>query len=126
MALLSNPMLQITISTSSQADVDAKVDVSLSVFEQFLVNNAGLRLSLRCQLWGEDGFFNGSDDLQFIFPLQTVSGNNTFTFAQRLSRSILDEDLGGDEIYAKFHLFSREQAFPLDVQTRSGTVSGQF
>jgi hypothetical protein len=125
MAELSNPSLQITISSSSEADVDARVDVGLTPLEQFLINAAGLRLQLRCTLRGSDLII---DNNLFNFEFQDVPGTNSFTFARRLPRSILDEDspLQDDEIYARFRLVSLEPIFPLDLQRDSSVVTGSF
>ena len=125
MAELSNPSLQITISSSSEADVDARVDVGLTPLEQFLIVAAGLRLQLRCTLRGSDLIF---DNNLFNFEFQDVTGANSFTFARRLPRSILDEDspLQDDEIYARFRLVSLEPIFPLDITRNSSVVTGSF
>jgi hypothetical protein len=124
MAELSNPSLQITlISSSSEADVLATVDVGLTPFEQGLIALLGLPVELRCRLRGADPLF---DDDQFTFDPQPVTGSNTFTFARRLPQSTLDEDSAptdGDELYVRFRLVSLEPTFPLDIERDSGEVS---
>lgn len=128
MATLSNSTLNIDlIAGSSDTDVTTTTNVSLTPFENFLINSGGLRFLLKCTLFGEDSGFNGSDDELFIFPSQTVVTEGTFTFRSRVSRATLNEDsVGNDEVFARFNLQSTEQIFPFSQEDRSPTISGDF
>ena len=133
MASLSNPGLNINlVSGSSNADTVATIRVALTPFELFLINNAGLRLRLRCRLWGEDSGLTGDDDNLFTYPPQLINGAGEFTFRAPVSRATLDEDSGflgageGDEIYARFTLQSLEPSFPINVSARSRNITGEF
>lgn len=127
MANLSNANLSIKlIAGSSNTDTVARVNVALTQFELFLINSGGLRLQLRCKLIGADSGLTGGDDDLFVFPAQTVSNGGTFTFQSQVSRRTLDEDNGGDEVYAQFTLQSTEPSFPLVVSVKSNEISGNF
>lgn len=127
MASLSNPKLVITIVAGSiNVTIKASVDVTFSAFEQELIK-LGLRGRLHCELWGEDGtVFNGGDDDLVSFTTRTIANSGVQTFSATLPSSVLDEDLGGDEIYALFTLASSQAAFPLSASARSPTVTGSF
>ena len=122
MAELSNAILQITLtSDSSEGDVEARVDVGLTPFEQNLINLLGLSLELSCALRGADIF----DNTQFNFEPQIVTGSNTHTFARRLPKSVLNEDSlpgDGDELYARYRLVSVEPIFPVNIERDSSEV----
>jgi hypothetical protein len=127
MANLSNPTLTIKlISGTNNADVTATVVVKLTAFELNLVKNLGLKFKLKARLWGQDGGFNGGDDDLFSFSTQTISAGGTFTFKTTVSRNVLDEDWGNDEIYAKFTLQSAEPIFALSISKTSPVISGNF
>lgn len=131
MANLSNPSLEINISTVTPetAIVRATVDVDLTKFEEFVAGSDLVDLELKAQLFGEDfGAFRGGDDELFLFPNQNIISDGTYTFEGTVSFGTLNEDnLGGkDEIYSSFNLFSTESAFPVNVSTNSPTVEGQF
>jgi hypothetical protein len=65
---------------------------------------------LKCQLWGEDGFFTGSDDHLFnyanvfYFPDPTPAAAEDRTFTVTVGEGVLDEDWGEDEVYGKLIL----------------------
>jgi hypothetical protein len=127
MAGLSQAKLSITqVSGSNNVKIDASVKVAFSPLEHNLIK-LGLKGLLTFELWGSDGnLFNGGDDDLVNFPPRTVTKNGVQTFSPIIPSSWLDEDLGGDEIYAKFVLHSNEQAFPLNVVLKSQIVSGEF
>ena len=127
MATLSNPTLTIKlISGTNNVDVTATAVVKLTAFETNLIKNLGLKFKIKCMLWGQDSGFNGGDDDLFSFPTQTVTAAGTFTFKGTVSRDLLDEDLGNDEIYAKFTLQSAEPIFALSISKRSPVITGNF
>ena len=126
MATLSNPTLRITlVSSQPQADVEAMVDVALTKFEKYLIES-GLGLTLQCRLWGADSGLTRHDDRLYTFRSQRVPNGESYRFAARVPKDVLDEDFGGDEVYARFQLVSLEPAFPLDVSANSPEVSGRF
>lgn len=66
----------------------------------------GLRFKLDCQLWGDDSGLNGADNSLFtystqFFPDASPAATETATFDATLGTSVLNEDVGSDEIYAK-------------------------
>jgi hypothetical protein len=127
MAALSNAKLVITlVSGTNNVTVQASVNVTFSAFELNQIN-LGLRGRLHCELWGEDGtVFNGGDDDLVSFPTRTLATSGVQTFFATLPSSVLDEDLGGDEIYAQLTLSSSEASFPMNATLRSPTVTGSF
>ena len=127
MASLSNAKLVITlVSGTSNVTVQASVNVTFSAFELNQMK-LGLRGRLHCELWGEDGtVFNGGDDDLVSFATRTIAINGVQTFSATLPSSVLDEDVGADEIYAQFTLSSSEPSFPMNASSRSPTVTGSF
>jgi len=128
MASLSQPHLSIKLlSGTSNAEVTATVNVSLTQFELNLVKNLGLKFKLRCQLRGADSGFNGADDDLFTYTGKSILAGGTSTFKATMSRNTLDEDwVGDDEVYARFTLQSAEPIFPLVLTTDSPIITGSF
>lgn len=128
MASLSNPKLEITlVAGTSNVKVEASVIVGFNLFELNQIN-LGLRGRLHCELWGEDGtVFNGGDDDLVSFGTRTLATSGLQTFSATLPSSMLDEDIGADEIYALFTLSSNEASFSFNLPPkRSPTKTGAF
>ncbi|OQX05436.1 MAG: hypothetical protein BWK73_33630 [Thiothrix lacustris] len=127
MAYLNNQSLTIKlISGTSNVDVIANVDVSLSQLERFLVSG-GLNLKMKCKLVGSDAGANGPDDDLYLFPAKTIIKDDVVTFSAIMSKSVLDEDsIGNDEVYANFCLISGDPIFPLSISVNSPEISGDF
>jgi hypothetical protein len=128
MASLSHPKLVITlVGGSSNVSVEASVKVTFTAFEKQLMK-LGLRGRLHLELWGSDGtVFNGGDDDLVSFTTRTIKASGTQTFGPSTIPSfVLDEDLGTDEIYARFTLKSSEPAFNLNASIDSPIVTGSF
>jgi hypothetical protein len=130
MATLSNPTFQVDILTGSpNVKVTGTVNVVLDQFETFLVNS-GLPLRLESQLWGEDGGFNGADDLLFSFSSQNITKAGSYTFSATIPKGVLNEDNSlfdrRDEVYNKFRMVSGSNLFPLNVTANSPTIYGYF
>lgn len=69
----------------------------------------GLKFKCKCELWGEDGWFNGPDDKLFVlpskyFPDVSPSATEEVSFQVTLGEGVLDEDWGTDEVYARIRL----------------------
>ena len=86
---------------------------------------------LKCKLYGEDTpFFTGADDLLFIFPNVILypdanpSGTESFSFQTTVGESLLNEDWGQDEIYAKAELTNNLSLNT--VAKKSNVVTGWF
>ncbi len=101
-------------------------------FTTFEVNQMkeGLQFRLRCKLMGADSGLTGSDDDLFTytpsrrFPDSTPTASENVTFEETLGDDVLNEDLGTDEIYARFlltNLFTQ-----ITVRGNSPEVSGNF
>ncbi|MBD2730209.1 hypothetical protein H6G96_28795 [Nostoc sp. FACHB-892] len=125
MATLSNPTLSIDLFTNSEPDVSVTVDVRLTSFETFLIENE-VGFQLRAKLVRDNGGFNGGDNNLFLFPTQNITSTGTYTFQSTESLSTLKEDSGllnsSDEIFANFSLTSTERIFPLNVSINSPTI----
>ncbi|MBW4427176.1 MAG: hypothetical protein KME50_22735 [Nostoc desertorum CM1-VF14] len=125
MATLCNPTLSIDLFTNSEPNVSVTVDVRLTSFETFLIENE-VGFQLRAKLVRDDGGFNGGDNNLFLFPTQNITSTGTYTFQSTVSYSTLNEDSGlfnsSDEIFANFSLTSTEQIFPLNVSISSPTI----
>jgi hypothetical protein len=66
----------------------------------------GLRFKLDCKLWGDDSGLNGADNSLFTYSTQffadaSSTATETATFDATLGTSVLNEDFGTDEVYAK-------------------------
>ncbi|MFN6485836.1 MULTISPECIES: hypothetical protein [unclassified Nostoc] len=129
MATLSNPTLSIDIFTNSEPSVSVTVDVRLTSFETFLIENE-VGFQLRAKLVGDDGGLNPRDNDLFLFPTQNITSAGTYTFQSTLSYSTLNEDSSlfnkGNEIFANFSLTSTEQMFPLNVSISSPSIEGRM
>ncbi|MBE8966878.1 hypothetical protein IQ277_11680 [Nostocales cyanobacterium LEGE 12452] len=125
MATLCNPTLSIDLFSNSEANVSLTVDVRLTSFETFLIENE-VGFQLRAKLVRDDDGFNGGDNDLFLFPTQNITSAGTYTFQSTVSYSTLNEDSSlfnkGDEIFANFSLTSTEQIFPLNVSISSPTI----
>ena len=125
MATLCNPTLSIDLFTNSEPNVSVTVDVKLTSFETFLIENE-VGFQLRAKLVRDDGGCNGGDNDLFLFPTQNIISAGTCTFQSTVSYSTLNEDNGlfnkGDEIFANFSLTSTEEIFPLNVSISSPTI----
>jgi hypothetical protein len=109
MATLTNTHLAITSDDekkTSHCVVTCKV-----MFTTFELNDmkSGLRFKLDCTLWGDDSGLNGADDSLFtygsqFFPDASSTASETATFDVTLGTSLLNEDAGTDEVFAKLSL----------------------
>jgi hypothetical protein len=125
MATLCNPTLSIDLFTNSEPNVSVTVDVRLTSFENFLIENE-VGFQLRVKLVRDDGGFNAGDNDLLLFPTQNITSAGTYTFQSTESLSTLNKDSGlfnsSDEIFASFSLTSTEQIFPLNVSISSPTI----
>jgi len=112
MPTITNATIAIAIGLpGNKAKVTVAAQIRFSPFELFLMKN-GLRFSLGCNVWGEDlgqGNWLNADDFIFsyatkFFPDATPTGVESVTFDATVNRSILDEDLGTDEVYGQLTL----------------------
>src|SRR5580700_6543151 len=109
MATLTTTNLSITSDAekkTSHCVVTCKVG-----FTSFELNDmkSGLRFKLDCTLWGDDSGLNGADDSLFsygsqFFPDASSTASETATFDITLGTSLLNEDSGTEEIFAKLGL----------------------
>jgi hypothetical protein len=89
----------------------------------------GLKFKLDCTLWGDDSGLNGSDDSLFtygsqFFPDASSTANETATFDVTLGTSLLNEDSGTDEVFAKLtlkNLYTNQK-----VHKNSNTITRKF
>ena len=85
---------------------------------------------LKCQLWGADSGFTGSDDFLytystvFAFPDGSPSSPESRTFDVTVGESILDEDWGKDEVYGR--LILRNLFTMVEKRRHTNTVSHSF
>lgn len=112
MPTITNSKIAIALDLpGNKAKVTVTAQVRFSTFELFLMKN-GLRFSLGCNVWGEDmgqGNWLNADDFIFsyatkFFPDSTPTAVEPVKFEATVNRSILDEDLGTDEIYGQLTL----------------------
>jgi hypothetical protein len=134
MASLSNVVLTL-VRDRVKKTVNVKVtgNVNFTPLEMCMMKqckDSGL-FKLRCKLWGEDSpLFTGADDLLFIFPnvFTYPDGNPTnpenFTFQTIVGESLLNEDWGQDEIYARAELTNNMSL--TTVTKKSNVVKGWF
>ena len=94
--------------------VTAKATVNFSTLERSFMSlfPAERYYRLKCKLYGEDGWLDQDNVLYvftdaFYFPDGTVpDGTERRTFEVTLGEGVLDEDLGRDEVYARFSIYS--------------------
>jgi hypothetical protein len=85
---------------------------------------------LKCQLWGADSGFFGSDDFLytygdvFSFPDGSPSSPEDRTFDVTVGESLLDEDWGKDEVYGK--LILRNLFTMVEKRKNTNVVSHSF
>ncbi|ACC81647.1 hypothetical protein [Nostoc punctiforme] len=129
MATLSNPTLSIDIFTNSEPNVSVRVDVRLTSFETFLIENE-VGFQLTAKLVRDDGGLNLRDNDLFLFPTQNITSAGTYTFQSTVSYSTLNEDSGllnkGNELFANFSLTITEQMFPLNVSISSPSIESRM
>ncbi len=129
MATLSNARLAITSDDekkTSHCVVTCKV-----TFTTFELNDMkdGLRFKLDCTLWGDDSGLNGADDSLFtygsqFFPDASSTATETPTFDVTLGTSLLNEDSGTDDVFAKLtlkNLYTNQK-----VTKNSNTIERKF
>ena len=130
MASLSNATL--TLNRDAAKKTVRAVARCRITYTQFELNQMqqGLQFRMRAKLMGADsGLFGGDDDLftytpAKFYPDATPTSVETATFEVTLGDEVLDEDLGRDEIFARFELTN---LFTLNVVRRnSPEVSGSF
>lgn len=134
MASLSNVVLTL-VRDRVKKTVNVKVtgNVNFTPLEMCMMKqckDSGL-FKLRCKLWVEDSpLFTGADDLLFIFPnvFTYPDGSPTnpenFTFQTVVGESLLNEDWGQDEIYARAELTNNLSL--TTVTKKSNVVKGWF
>ncbi|MDZ8263687.1 hypothetical protein [Nostoc sp. ChiQUE01b] len=129
MATLSNPTVSIDLFTHSEASVSVTVDVRLTSFETFLIENE-VGFQLRAKLVRNDGGLNTKDNDLFLFPTQNITIAGTYTFQSTVSYSTLNKDSSffnkGNEIFANLSLTTTEKMFPLNVSVNSPTIKGKI
>lgn len=85
---------------------------------------------LKCQLWGADSGLTGADDFLYTFsnvfnlPDPTPTSPEDRTFDVVVGQSLLDEDWGVDEVYAK--LILRNLLSMVEIKRNTNTVSHSF
>jgi hypothetical protein len=123
MAALSNPKLAVEVNTNTnQAICTASVDVVLSDFESALLTLLHPEVHLGAKVVGVDPVFD--NDL-FKFDSQPVTNRGSFIFQKTVSRDTIDEDIGNDELIARFSLVSADFA-QLNVNVNSPELEGNF
>jgi len=133
---LRQPGLSINLSTGipNHAVVTTTVKVELTPLVKILIYFNLVDFTLQSNVWGIDGpgwFQGGADDYLFGFPAQEITGDGTYSFSRTVPRSWLDEDHTWfvnrrDEIQGRFNLVSSDNAFPLNLQARTNTITGLF
>jgi hypothetical protein len=90
----------------SQVAVSGEIRFTPQELYQMTTNGKRL-FKLKCELWGKDIVTN---DKLFIFnplkyfPAISPAISEKFTFSEILGEGVLDEDLGREEVYARFIL----------------------
>jgi len=132
---LRHPQLNINLSTGipNHALVTTTVKVELSPLVNFLISFNLVDFTLRSNVWGIDGpgwFQGGADDYLFGFSDQEITGSGTYSFSRIVPKGWLNEDNilfnRDDEIQGRFNLVSSDNAFPLNLEARSGIIRGYF
>ena len=125
MATLCNPTLSIDLFTNSELNVSVTVDVRLTSFETFLIENE-VGFQLRAKLVGDNSGLNGGDNDLLLFPTQNITSAGTYTFQSTVSYSTLNQDSSlfnkVNKMFANLSLTSTEQIFPLNVSVSSPTI----
>ncbi|MEG4634099.1 hypothetical protein QUB56_31785 [Microcoleus sp. AR_TQ3_B6] len=133
---LRQPQLSINLSTSipGHAMVTTTVKVELTPLVKILIYFNLVDFTLQSNVWGIDGrglFEGGADDYLFGFSGQEITGDGTYSFSRTVPRRWLDEDNTWflnrrDEIQGRFNLVSSDNAFPLNLEARTNTITGLF
>lgn len=119
--------------TKKTVQAVAKCKVAFTPLELFQMEGApqGSFFKLKCQLWSAVGglFDTGSDLLftynnVFFFPDSTSAATESRTFDVVVGAGVLDEDIGTDEIFARFVLVNLSTG--VVVKRHSPTVSHEF
>jgi hypothetical protein len=132
MAKISNVYLKITVGSNK---LTPEVTYSL-YFTEGDLNLLKLYpdlYSVRCELWGADSGFNGGDDKVYVYPITRhypKANGGTLPLEMGKFEAVLnkgaelDEDWGGDEIYAKVILTNNFAG--TKTAKNSNEVSGSF
>jgi hypothetical protein len=130
MASISSVNLKITVSSNKLTPV-VTYKLAFSQGDLNLLKQFPNLYSVRCELWGADSGLNGGDDKVFIYPItrnypdSSISAVETGSFEAVLNKGAeLDEDWGGDEIYAK--LILTNNFANTRTAKNSNEVSGSF
>jgi hypothetical protein len=128
MPSLTKPKLVITLLPGAKVKVEASVKVGFQKPDLAAIKLLGVKGVLHCELWGSDGnVFNGGDDDLVSLPSRLVTASGEQKFTATLASSALDEDLGGDEIYALFTMKANSSIVSLNAKSQpSNIISGQF
>ena len=132
---LRQPGLSINLSTGipGHAIVTTTVKVELTPLVKLLIYFNLVDFTLQSNVWGIDGrglFQGGAGDYLFGFSGQEITGDGTYSFSRTVPKDWLNEDHilfnHDDEIQGRFNLVSSDNAFPLNLEARSGIIRGHF
>lgn len=125
MATIGPVRLTIEVDGSSTSEVTVEYPITFGTLD--VANN--LEYRERVSLRGADSGATGSDDRLIILQRARVRPNGQSTLnrriVQRVANSVLDEDNGGDEVYARVFLQDVDELFQ-PVLRDSDEVSGRF
>ena len=131
MAMITAAVLQIDPASHTTSKVSVTVRTRYNAHELGRMKAGGLQFRLNCSIWGQDIFDvpPSLDDGLFvmgsvIYPDATPAPDESHTFNAVVKNSLLNEDAGTDEIYARVSL--RNLSNLVTVNKRSNVVVRQF
>jgi len=130
MAGLANPVLTLTRDRAAKTvRAVARCRINFNPVELEAMQQGLLRFRLRARLFGADPVVLGGDSNLFtfvppkIYPDATPNNFEDATFEETLGEVVLDEDLGTEEIFARFELTN--ELVQTAIARNSPVVSGR-
>lgn len=122
MANVYNVSLSRKAKSGSISELTVKFRVAFNYFER----NTKVRFREYVRLWGADSGVTGADDYLYSVPTSGFfSQSSTITRTRKfdVANSILDEDWGKDEVYAKVRVVP---IVPSSDSEKSNEITGWF
>ena len=111
MAMITAAVLQIDPASHTTSKVSVTVRTRYNAHELERMKAGSLKFRLDCRIWGQDVFDvppNPDDALWVMgskfYPDATPAPDESHTFSAVVPNSLLNEDAGTDEIYARLAL----------------------
>ncbi len=116
----------VTLSRKAKPGNISEMTLTYKIAFNYFERNTRVRFGEYVQLWGADSGLTGADDYLYRIPTSAFySQSSTLTRTKKfdVANSVLDEDWGKDEVYAKVRVVP---IVPSADTEKSNEISGWF